>query len=237
MSAPRRDIPEYPYLTTHFIDNIMSDYWDNRGRLTTTIQEKGVIFRINSNYKPPNIVDHESENTNAKFGNFPSNEGRREHSEERRQAYWDTVNDTQDHILNGVLTRADFSTERTYMDERRYTGPFLNYYNGDWVVDRFAISNNGQFALIRANRTNMDEPRYIFLYDLHADLLIGVRRFELNTSVDAIESGLYDRLLFGVPERPRGGTNKKTKRSNKTNRKSKKRGKNSIKRRRKTCKN
>ena len=226
-SSPRRKGPETEHPTRRFEpltrDLINEDMMKHQDRYTTTnIRDKGVTFSIKSDYKQPGSVDSESESTTSKFGNFPYHEAVKQHSEERRQRYWDRVMQNQDHVLNRIRNPEVFSTKRG----GKYRGPSLNAYNGNWVVDGFSRSNNEDFVLIRASREGYDAPKFVFLYDLIKDLLIGVRQFGVNITHDNIESGLQNvPELFGVQETRRGGKKnikKKTKRIKRTNRKTRK---------------
>ena len=142
-------------------------------------------------------------------------------------------------------------------DDIRDSFLFSNFseYNGLWFVLKFSISNNGQFALIKARKNKYGPAstwHYAFFYDLHEDLLIGVRGLggpeydpdvdpDIHPDVDQNDPDIVDNDSFynGLRHQDlfaqRGGKKnikKKTKISKKTNRKSKKRGKNSKKRRR-----
>lgn len=189
-------------LTRESINNLMMPYWNNNTRSPSDINEKFVRFSINTNYKQPHTIDNEGENTSNKFitlnGPLAPYNSNEEHSEVRRQNYWDGVENDDNHILKNISTRQNFSTERINSNQDRvYTGPSLNYYNGNWVVDRFAISNNGRFALIRASPEGSDE-KLVFLYDLTENLLIGVRRFGLIARDENIQYGLQNHPeLFG----------------------------------------
>lgn len=216
------DHPERRYepLTRDLINEVMMQYQE---RYTTTkIRDKGVTFSIKSNYKQPGIVDLENENTISKFENFPYHEAVTQHSEKRRRRYWERVMRIPDHVLNRIRDPEVFSTKRG----GKYIGPSLNAYNGNWIVDGFSRSNNEDFVLIRAVREGYDAPKFVFLYDLRKDLLIGVRQFGVNTRHDNIERGLQNvPELFGVQRTPRGGQKnikKNTKRIKRTNRKTRK---------------
>ena len=221
-SSPIRKGPETDHparrfepLTRDLINKVMMQYQDQN--TTTKIKDKGVTFSIKSDYKPPHIVDHESESTTSTFGNFRP-EAVKQHSEETRRGYWNRIMQNRDHVLNRIIDPEVFSTKNGG----------IHIYNGNWVVDGFKRSNNEDFVLIRASREGYDAPhirfpKFVFLYDLTNDLLIGVRRFG---EYDNIERGLQNvPELFQVQRTPRGGKKnikKKTKRIKRTNRKTRK---------------
>lgn len=182
MSRRRRDEPESTHpnrfnrfnrfepLTRELIKEVMKPFWNPRTRITPDIREKGVTFSIKSPYIQPHIIDLESESITSKFGNSRHHkEGVRQHYETMRQKYWKDLSPNK--IINNIINRDEFSTQRNGV----FIGPSLNNYNGRWIVDGFALSNNNRFALIKATRYGYDAPKFAFLYDLRKDLLIGVR--------------------------------------------------------------
>ena len=167
-SSPRREGPETDHPARRFEpltrDLIHEDMMQYQDRYTTTnIRDKGVTFSIKSDYKPPHIVDLEPESTIYKFENFRPHEAVKQHSEKRRQRYWNRVMRNPDHVLNRIRDPGVFSTYNAQIEN--YIGPSLNAYNGNWIVDGFSRSNNGDFVLIRASREGYDAPRFVFLYD------------------------------------------------------------------------
>lgn len=234
MIAPEATYPPgFQPLTSELINEWTTNY-------ETRNPEKNV-FSIKSNIVlPQDTIDNESEHVTVGHPGNVEN-----HSYDRALEYW-----------KSNVNMIDFFNIPSNILIQFMRKEYFDHYNGLWIVLKFSISNNRQFALIKA-RKNIDGPastyHYAFFYDLREDLLIGVRALDgfifdpdidphvnhdnnpdvyIGAVIDSFYNGLRHPYLFA---RQRGGKKnikKKTKRTKKTNRKSKKRGKNSKKRRR-----